>query len=490
MNLRKLQQKDAELMLSWMHDDSVVHDLGTDFSKKTIDDCKNFIEYAQDETHDLHLAIIDDNDEYMGTTSLKHINREKSYAEFAITVRKEAMGKGYSSYGMSEIIRKGHEELNLKNIYWCVNVKNKRAVRFYDKSGYMPTNNVPQEILDCYEDLTSGGEVLRWYVTSRDIPSLTVYITTYNRANYLKESIESVLAQTYKDFSLVVLDNCSTDNTEEVVKSFNDSRLCYIRHKENVGGIANIDYAFDNCVSEYIVVFHDDDKMKPDMLEEEIKFLKANPDVTCVSSLTTFFYEDGRLNDIKANYEGECKKYSGTMLWDAYFGEGTNTVCPSIMYRQGFMRKNKLHFDIESGPCCDIKCLFDIERLGGTVASLNKSLVLSRQHDNQDSIVNIVPMHAKLYDYLSKHEYYAPLFNEKKAVRNALYNNYSVWLGSLIVQGKGDIKRHIETEKMMRGALKGTFRDRLRFDLCKFGSTVAPKLMCKLYGSYKKGKEE
>lgn len=487
MNLRKLKKQDADLMLSWMHDDSVVHDLGTDFSKKTIEDCISFIDYAQDETNDLHLAIVDDNDEYMGTTSLKHINRDKSYAEFAITVRKEAMGKGYSAYGMAQIIRKGHEQLGLKNVYWCVNVKNKRAVRFYDKSGYMPTNDIPKEILDCYEELIARGEILRWYVSSNMYPSLTVYITTYNRSGYLKESIESVLNQTYKNFSLVVLDNVSTDNTEEVVKSFDDSRLCYIKHKENIGGIRNIDYAFDNCVSDFIVVFHDDDKMKPTMLEEELNFLVNNPDVTCVSSLTTFFYEDGSTRDTNANYIGEYKKYSGTMLWDAYFGEGTNTVCPSIMYRQDFMRQHKLHFDLEAGPCCDIMCLFNIERLGGVVASLNRSLVLSRQHKNQDSIVNIVPMHAKLYDYLSRHEYFGKLFEDKKEARNALYSNYSNWLASLLVQGKGDRKDHIKTEKMMRGALKGTFKARLKFDLCKVFSGIAPGFASKIYSSYKKG---
>ena len=71
----------------------------------------------------------------MGTVSLKNI--ENDAAEFAITVRKNAMGKGFSKYAMSEIIRIGLEELNLKSIYWCVSPENKRAVKFYDKNGYM-----------------------------------------------------------------------------------------------------------------------------------------------------------------------------------------------------------------------------------------------------------------------------------------------------------------------------------------------------------------
>jgi diamine N-acetyltransferase len=134
MRLRKLELKDVELMLEWMHDPSVVEGLQTDFASKTIQDCENFIVAAQDGSKDFHLAIVNDEDEYMGTVSLKHI--QNGSAEFAITVRKLAMGKGYSKYAMTKIIRIGFEKLNLQFIYWCVSPENKRAVRFYDKNGY------------------------------------------------------------------------------------------------------------------------------------------------------------------------------------------------------------------------------------------------------------------------------------------------------------------------------------------------------------------
>lgn len=133
MRLRKLEDKDAPFMLEWMHDDSVVHFMQADFASKTIEDCKNFITALQDESENIHLAITDDNDEYMGTVSLKNIH--DGSAEFAITIRKCAMGKGYSSWGMKEIIKKG-KAMGLDHIYWCVSKENKRAIRFYDKNGY------------------------------------------------------------------------------------------------------------------------------------------------------------------------------------------------------------------------------------------------------------------------------------------------------------------------------------------------------------------
>lgn len=162
MKLRKLELKDAPLMLEWMHDDSVVHFMGANFAEKTIEDCKNFIQYSQTCEDDLHMAVVDENDEYMGTVSLKHINRKLKMAEFAVTVRKCAMGQGYSAYGMKEIIRIGLEELHLDQVIWCVSKVNERAVRFYDKNGYQRTTDIPQEFIDMYTEEQNAGFI--WYV--------------------------------------------------------------------------------------------------------------------------------------------------------------------------------------------------------------------------------------------------------------------------------------------------------------------------------------
>lgn len=161
MKLRKLELKDAPLMLEWMHDDSVVHFMGTNFAEKTISDCENFVKYSQTATEDLNMAIVDDNDEYMGTVSLKHINKELKMAEFAITVRKCAMGQGFSGYGMKEIIRIGLEELSLDKVIWCVSRVNERAVRFYDKNGYQRITDVPEVYVNMYTEEQNKGFI--WY---------------------------------------------------------------------------------------------------------------------------------------------------------------------------------------------------------------------------------------------------------------------------------------------------------------------------------------
>jgi len=110
------------------------------------------------------MAIVSDNDEYMGTVSIKHIDKKMSSAELGITVRKIAMGKGYSFYGMVEIFRIAFDEIGLNTIYWCVSNKNERACKFYDKHGFHRTTKNPEPILKRY----AGTDDLRWYSVFKD----------------------------------------------------------------------------------------------------------------------------------------------------------------------------------------------------------------------------------------------------------------------------------------------------------------------------------
>lgn len=146
-------------MLEWMHDENVVEKLRGNFKEKTLVDAESFIIASENKENDIHLAIVSDEDEYMGTVSLKNIERNNNSAEFAITVRKYAMGRGYSWYGMEEIIQRGFEIYGLDSIYWCVSRENERAVRFYDKHNFHEAVDIPDDILKRYKDMDD----LKWY---------------------------------------------------------------------------------------------------------------------------------------------------------------------------------------------------------------------------------------------------------------------------------------------------------------------------------------
>ena len=160
MKLRRLELKDAPLMLEWMHDKSVVEDLRTNFLTKTMEDCENFIKSSWCDQKNWNRAIVDDEDVYMGTVSLKNI--KENTAEFGITVRAVAMGKGYAISAMQEALKIGLEEMAIGKVYWCVSQDNRRALRFYDKNGF---SRVDASVLDMIEGYTEEQiDSYVWYL--------------------------------------------------------------------------------------------------------------------------------------------------------------------------------------------------------------------------------------------------------------------------------------------------------------------------------------
>lgn len=158
MELRELKLKDAKYMLEWMRDTELVEYMGTNFADKTLEDCEHFIESNQDNQSNMHWAIVDEKDEYMGTVSLKNI--EKTKAEFAIAIRRCAMGKGYSKYAMEECIKYAFQHMGLKKVYWYVSPANERAIRFYEKNGYQRYDGLSEK-----DSLMLNSKTeYKWYV--------------------------------------------------------------------------------------------------------------------------------------------------------------------------------------------------------------------------------------------------------------------------------------------------------------------------------------
>jgi len=97
-----------------------------------------------------------------------------------------------------------------------------------------------------------------------------VIIPTHNRANLVGRAIKSVLSQTFEDFELIVVDDASSDNTEEVVKRFQDSRIKYVRHQKNMGAPATRNTGIRMARGTYIGLLDDDDEWLPTKLEKQI----------------------------------------------------------------------------------------------------------------------------------------------------------------------------------------------------------------------------
>ncbi len=110
-------------------------------------------------------------------------------------------------------------------------------------------------------------------------PLVSIIIPTYNRCHYLQQAIDSAIQQTYENVEIIICDNGSTDNTEDVVKSFEDSRIRYWQQPQNIGMFANQTHGFKMAKGKYVASLHDDDIWENNFLSQLVPILELHPNV-------------------------------------------------------------------------------------------------------------------------------------------------------------------------------------------------------------------
>lgn len=134
--LRKLQRKDAPFMLEWMHDSEINCNFQASFANADLSDVYEFIDNSFNENNQ-HFAFVNEEDEYMGTVSLKNISQKNKNAEYAIVSRKIVHGTRIAKSATELLLKYAFEELGMHKIYLNVLEENKRAVKFYEKIGFV-----------------------------------------------------------------------------------------------------------------------------------------------------------------------------------------------------------------------------------------------------------------------------------------------------------------------------------------------------------------
>lgn len=120
-------------------------------------------------------------------------------------------------------------------------------------------------------------------MTHTHTPKVTVVITTYNRSGLLPRAVDSVLAQTYTDYEVIIVDDCSSDDTQDVIAGFDDPRIRSFRHDRNMGQSAAQNTGILNAKGEYVAFLDDDDEYLPVNLEARVhRMEKASPEVGLV----------------------------------------------------------------------------------------------------------------------------------------------------------------------------------------------------------------
>jgi glycosyltransferase involved in cell wall biosynthesis len=149
-----------------------------------------------------------------------------------------------------------------------------------------------------------GVEAAR--VNATATPRVSVAVPVYNGERYVAQCLESLLAQSFTDFELVISDNASTDGTEEICRRYEaqDRRVRYVRRTENIGGPGNFRHVFSLCRGTYHKWSTADDYWHPDFLREAVPVLDARPDVVLCYPKTRLVDAEGRtLKDYDDNLE-------------------------------------------------------------------------------------------------------------------------------------------------------------------------------------------
>lgn len=169
-------------------------------------------------------------------------------------------------------------------------------------------------------------------MTDSNLPLVSICIPTYNRADYITKAIDSALSQTYKNIEVIVVDNASTDNTEEIVSMYTDPRLRYVRNSENLGLFGNFNRCIELYNGEYLHILHSDDYIDHDFTEKCVDFFEKHTDVWLTSTSSRV---------ISSGKTAETKEFeSDTILtcpngFQKILSARCYIACPSVMVRRG-----------------------------------------------------------------------------------------------------------------------------------------------------------
>ncbi|RNF39517.1 glycosyltransferase family 2 protein [Planococcus salinus] len=133
----------------------------------------------------------------------------------------------------------------------------------------------------------------------------SIIIPTYNRAELLKKAVVSLLSQTHQNIEIIIVDDCSTDNTSEVVSRMTDPRILYIKHQTNKGGASARNTGIAHATGEYVGFLDSDDQWLPEKLEKQLQVFRRDPEIGVVYTGLRVTSESGVLREMIPVFRGK-----------------------------------------------------------------------------------------------------------------------------------------------------------------------------------------
>lgn len=218
-------------------------------------------------------------------------------------------------------------------------------------------------------------------------PEISVLMPTYNYASFLPEAIESVLAQDFKDFELVIIDDASSDNTAEVVQPFcaRDARIQFTVNPTNLGMVPNWNQSLQRARGRYIKFLFGDDKLTdPRALAKMMALLRNNPAAVLATTARTILDESSNVVDIWRPLPEGC--HNGRKMIARCLIENDNLVGEpsSVLFRKADAQRG---FDTSYRQLVDLEMWFHLLERGDLICG-REPLCAFRRHTAQQTAIN------------------------------------------------------------------------------------------------------
>lgn len=206
------------------------------------------------------------------------------------------------------------------------------------------------------------------------VPVVSIVMAAFNEEKYISEAIESVLSQSFSDFEFIIINDGSTDKTEEIILSFKDPRIRYIKNEENLKLIASLNKGLRAANGKYIARMDSDDSCFENRLEKQVAFMEAHPEIGISGSqLLVFGNEEGLMRYPLSHEDIKLRLFITSCF-------GNNVV----IFRREILERHQLYFPQGYLHAEDYKCWTNWVAVTQT-ANLDENLVKYRSHSNSVS---------------------------------------------------------------------------------------------------------
>lgn len=212
---------------------------------------------------------------------------------------------------------------------------------------------------------------------------------TYNQSRFLPEAIESVLRQTYRDFEFIIIDDCSPDNTAEIIRKYSasDGRITAVINERNAGMVNNWNNCLQRARGEYIKYLFGDDLMSsPRALERMVNILDSDDTVSLVASSRYYINERSEIEHVVSDYVGNRKSKGTNVIGECMIDLRNNIGEPSVVL---FRKKHAMRgFNPLYRQIVDLEMWFYILEQGD-FAYIDEPLCSFRMHPDQETRKNL-----------------------------------------------------------------------------------------------------